>query len=78
MEFGMLMNLCGDYEEYALGLQGSADDAGPARLSYFLNLMGPALEIKTACSSSAVAIHHGVFTSPPSPFYLLPFIDRSS
>ncbi|KAF9461926.1 polyketide synthetase [Collybia nuda] len=43
--------------EYAKGLEGSADDAAGARLSYFLNLTGPAIEIKTACSSSAVAIH---------------------
>jgi len=26
-------------------------------LSYFLNLTGPAMEVKTACSSSAVALH---------------------
>ena len=29
----------------------------PARLSYFLNLHGPAILIDTACSSSLVAIH---------------------
>ncbi|ETW77135.1 putative multidomain protein [Heterobasidion irregulare TC 32-1] len=46
-----------DLQEYSQGLQGSADDAAGARLSYFLNLTGPAVEIKTACSSSAVAIH---------------------
>ncbi|PBK78585.1 polyketide synthetase [Armillaria solidipes] len=44
-------------KDYANGLNGAADDAVGARLSYFLNLTGPALEIKTACSSSAVAIH---------------------
>ena len=45
--------------DYAKGLNGSADDAVGARLSYFLNLTGPAVEIKTACSSSAVAVHQG-------------------
>ncbi|CAA7262015.1 unnamed protein product [Cyclocybe aegerita] len=44
-------------EEYAIGLHGSADDAVGARLAYFLNFTGPTIEIKTACSSSAVAIH---------------------
>ncbi|KAL5536380.1 hypothetical protein ACEPAF_202 [Sanghuangporus sanghuang] len=44
-------------DEYSSSLSGSSDDAVGARLSYFLNLTGPALEIKTACSSSAVAIH---------------------
>lgn len=42
-----------------MSIVGSADDAVGARLSYFLNLAGPAIEVKTACSSSAVAIHQG-------------------
>ncbi|KAJ8518269.1 hypothetical protein ONZ45_g4625 [Pleurotus djamor] len=46
-----------DLKEYSLGLHGSADDAVGARLAYFLDLTGPAVEIKTACSSSAVALH---------------------
>ncbi|PFH50122.1 hypothetical protein AMATHDRAFT_145969, partial [Amanita thiersii Skay4041] len=46
-----------DLNDYAEGLSGNADDAIGARLSYFLNLTGPTMEIKSACSSSAVAIH---------------------
>ncbi|KZV76664.1 hypothetical protein PENSPDRAFT_730994 [Peniophora sp. CONT] len=34
-----------------------ADDAAVGRLAYYLNVNGPAVDIKTACSSSAVAIH---------------------
>ncbi|TDL21967.1 hypothetical protein BD410DRAFT_770959 [Rickenella mellea] len=48
-----------DVEDYGEQLEGSADDAIPSRLSYFLNLSGPALEIKSACSSSLVSLHHG-------------------
>ncbi|KAJ7595789.1 polyketide synthetase [Mycena floridula] len=44
-------------EEYGESLNGSADDAAGARLAYYLNLVGPSMDIKTACSSSAVAIH---------------------
>ncbi|KAF8915545.1 beta-ketoacyl synthase [Mucidula mucida] len=44
-------------DDYATSMYGSADDAVGARLSYFLNLTGPTMEVKTACSSSAVAIH---------------------
>ncbi|MBQ4835688.1 non-ribosomal peptide synthetase [Pseudoalteromonas luteoviolacea] len=36
---------------------GNAGSVIPARVSYFLNLKGPALAIDTACSSSLVAIH---------------------
>lgn len=36
---------------------GNADSVIPARISYFLNLQGPAISIDTACSSSLVAIH---------------------
>lgn len=45
--------------DLAHGFIGSADSAIGGRLSYFLDLTGPAMEIKTACSSSAVAIHQG-------------------
>ena len=40
----------------ALGA-GSSFATGAARLSYFLNLKGPAVPIDTACSSSLVAAH---------------------
>jgi len=36
---------------------GSSDAIIASRLSYFLNLKGPALVVNTGCSSSAVAIH---------------------
>ncbi|MBQ4810066.1 amino acid adenylation domain-containing protein [Pseudoalteromonas luteoviolacea] len=36
---------------------GNAGSVIPARVSYFLNLKGPALAIDTACSSSLVALH---------------------
>ncbi|ALO44350.1 non-ribosomal peptide synthetase [Pseudoalteromonas phenolica] len=36
---------------------GTAGSVIPARVSYFLNLKGPALAIDTACSSSLVALH---------------------
>ncbi|EPQ51312.1 thiolase-like protein, partial [Gloeophyllum trabeum ATCC 11539] len=38
-------------------LIGAASDLAGARLSYFLDLRGPAIEVKTTCSSSAVAVH---------------------
>ena len=36
---------------------GASDALVSSRLSYYLNLKGPAMVINTACSSSAVAIH---------------------
>ncbi len=36
---------------------GNAGSVIPARISYFLNLKGPAVAIDTACSSSLVALH---------------------
>ncbi|MBW4478215.1 MAG: SDR family NAD(P)-dependent oxidoreductase [Tolypothrix brevis GSE-NOS-MK-07-07A] len=36
---------------------GSSDAIVASRLSYFLNLKGPALVVNTGCSSSALAIH---------------------
>lgn len=36
---------------------GNAGSVIPARVSYFLNLKGPAIAIDTACSSSLVALH---------------------
>ncbi len=47
------------YAEYSKRWVNGTDDSAGARLSYFLDLTGPAMEIKTACSSSAVAIHQG-------------------
>ncbi|MFB7615008.1 SDR family NAD(P)-dependent oxidoreductase [Kitasatospora sp. NPDC056181] len=36
---------------------GNALSAMPARISYYLDLQGPAISVDTACSSSLVAIH---------------------
>jgi len=36
---------------------GNSQSVAPARISYYLNLQGPAIAIDTACSSSLVAIH---------------------
>lgn len=36
---------------------GNTDSIVPSRISYFLDLQGPALAIDTACSSSLVSIH---------------------
>ncbi|MDP4536966.1 SDR family NAD(P)-dependent oxidoreductase [Alkalimonas collagenimarina] len=53
----------GDYknilsqEAPAQAFWGNASSITPARLSYYLNLMGPAVAVDTACSSSLVAIH---------------------
>lgn len=41
----------------AQALWGNSASVIPARISYFLNLQGPAVAIDTACSSSLVAIH---------------------
>ncbi|WP_316173142.1 beta-ketoacyl synthase N-terminal-like domain-containing protein [Bradyrhizobium sp. SZCCHNRI2049] len=39
------------------GMWGNASSIVPARISYHLNLKGPAVSIDTACSSSLVAVH---------------------
>ncbi|MBV2240668.1 hypothetical protein KQR57_05280 [Bacillus inaquosorum] len=36
---------------------GSSDAIVASRLSYYLNLMGPAMVVNTGCSSSAATIH---------------------
>ncbi|MVA81559.1 SDR family NAD(P)-dependent oxidoreductase [Agrobacterium vitis] len=36
---------------------GNAGSVIPARISYYLNLQGPAISVDTACSSSLVSIH---------------------
>ncbi|MEM6601803.1 MAG: SDR family NAD(P)-dependent oxidoreductase, partial [Verrucomicrobiota bacterium] len=47
----------GDYQELdAYTLMGNSSSILSARISYLLNLKGPALSIDTACSSSLVAI----------------------
>jgi acyl transferase domain-containing protein/aryl carrier-like protein/SAM-dependent methyltransferase len=57
----------GDYhllqEDRAIAPQGMSGRAGSilaARISYLLNLRGPAIAIDTACSSSLVGVHLGV------------------
>ncbi|MCQ4167702.1 SDR family NAD(P)-dependent oxidoreductase, partial [Tahibacter sp. P2K] len=52
----------GDYDELfdtapAQAFWGNAGSVIPARVSYYLNLQGPAVTVDTACSSSLVAIH---------------------
>lgn len=42
---------------YHESFTGSSDAIVASRLSYYLNLMGPALVVNTGCSSSAAAIH---------------------
>jgi len=46
-------------DEVGHSFWGTAVSILPARISYFLNLKGPALAVDTACSSSLVAIHMG-------------------
>lgn len=41
----------------AQAMWGAAGSVIPARLSYFLDLQGPAISVDTACSSSLVAVH---------------------
>ncbi|MDE9556290.1 SDR family NAD(P)-dependent oxidoreductase [Xenorhabdus bovienii] len=73
-------------ESPAQAFWGNAASVIPARVSYYLNLQGPALAVDTACSSALVAIHlacqslwrgecemalaGGVFIQPTPAFYL--------
>ena len=41
----------------AQAMWGNAESVIPARVSYFLDLRGPAISVDTACSSSLVAVH---------------------
>ncbi|WP_052410166.1 beta-ketoacyl synthase N-terminal-like domain-containing protein [Paenibacillus durus] len=61
---GVYVGYCGgDYDKLISGqvppqaFWGNAASIVPARVSYFLNLQGPAIAVDTACSSSLVAIH---------------------
>ncbi|MFS0873156.1 SDR family NAD(P)-dependent oxidoreductase [Paenibacillus xylanilyticus] len=53
----------GDYQQSmveqapAQAMWGNATSVIPARISYFLDLQGPAVAVDTACSSSLVSIH---------------------
>jgi acyl transferase domain-containing protein len=54
----------GEYSHMALlsgagaaNLTGNSNAIGAARISYHLNLRGPAIAVDTACSSSLVAVH---------------------
>ncbi len=46
--------------EQSLSATGNSNAIGASRISYFLNLKGPAIAIDTACSSSMVGIHLAV------------------
>lgn len=46
-----------DQNAPAQSMWGAAGSVVPARLSYFLDLSGPAVAVDTACSSALVAIH---------------------
>ena len=56
------MNLLGDIDGELSGkvLTGNLPSIVASRISYILNLKGPAITIDTACSSSLVAIHNAV------------------
>jgi acyl transferase domain-containing protein/NAD(P)-dependent dehydrogenase (short-subunit alcohol dehydrogenase family)/acyl carrier protein len=55
---GDYTKVIGEHEPLnAFAMMGNHSAVLPARLSYFLNLRGPAVAIDTACSSSLVAIH---------------------
>ncbi|PEP90922.1 polyketide synthase, partial [Bacillus wiedmannii] len=53
----------GDYQQFLFdqappqAMWGNAGSVIPARISYYLDLQGPAVAIDTACSSSLVSIH---------------------
>lgn len=44
-------------EPPAQAFWGNAPSVIPARIAYYLNLLGPAISVDTACSSSLVSIH---------------------
>lgn len=44
-------------QEYSDKWSSASDDSAGGRLAHFLDLRGPCMDIKAACSSSAVAIH---------------------
>lgn len=56
--------ITGEYEKLSqkygnekASITGSSNAIGAARLSYYLNLKGPAISVDTACSSSMVCVH---------------------
>lgn len=56
--------ITGEYEKLSqkygnekTSITGSSNAIGAARLSYYLNLKGPAISVDTACSSSMVCVH---------------------
>lgn len=56
--------ITGEYEKLSQkygneksSITGSSNAIGAARLSYYLNLKGPAISVDTACSSSMVCVH---------------------
>ena len=59
--FGIMNNEYSDmmatHSEGVPSVTGTNDAIGAARISYYLNLKGPAIPINTACSSSLVATH---------------------
>jgi acyl transferase domain-containing protein len=53
-EYAMMLNRNQTKE---VSITGTSQAIAAARISYFLNLKGPAISIDTACSSSLVAVH---------------------
>ncbi len=56
-EYSELISRCKSEGGQGQLMLGNSNSVLAARISYFLNLKGPALTIDTACSSSLVAIH---------------------
>lgn len=55
-EYGKVMNAC-EPEKFGVAVSGNVSGMVASRISYHLNLRGPAINIDTACSSSLVAMH---------------------
>ena len=56
-DYQMMLAKAADARNRGHAMLGNANSILAARVSYFLNLKGPALSIDSACSSSLVAVH---------------------
>lgn len=56
-DYQMMLAKAADARNRGHAMLGNADSILAARVSYFLDLKGPALSIDSACSSSLVAVH---------------------